>query len=251
MFSRAFNLGRRLAMFTCAYGVMIRPRILRWGSTDDEATRRLPGDDLVPRPRYQQTHAISIEATSDRIWPWLVQMGQGRAGMYGYERLERLSRRETTSADRIVPEFQHLAVGDAIRLLPEAFPIGLDLEVAALEPGRMLVFRSPASREEAFAAGLPVVSWSFVLEPIDALATRLIVRTRSDYRRMTAGFIWNGYGLEPIHFLMERQMLLGLRDLAERFAADQAPDKIEVSPGPGSPAATSSGPEPTSAPSAA
>jgi hypothetical protein len=234
MLARASHAVPTLLSFGAAlgatYAIAIRPRMIRWGATDDEVARTLPGDDLVPQPRYIQTHAISIAATPGAIWPWLVQMGQGRAGLYSYDRVERAFGCQIENADRIVPELQSLAVGDEIRLVPEDFAVPLRFVVGALEPERALVLRSPGTREEALEAGLPFGSWAFVLEPIDPVATRLVVRFRSDYQPTPTGLIVNGYALEPVHFLMERKMLMGIRDRAERAAADRAPDKMEAEP---------------------
>lgn len=218
------------AALGATYAIAVRPRMIRWGATDEEVARTLPGDGLVPQPRYIQTHAITIEATPGAIWPWLVQMGQGRAGLYSYDRVERAFGCEIENADRIVPELQTLAVGDEIRLVPEDFDVPLRFVVEVLEPDRALVLRSPGTREQALEAGLPFGSWAFILEPIDPLATRLIVRFRSDFQPTPAGLIVNGYGLEPVHFLMERKMLLGIRERAERAVAERAPDKMEVEP---------------------
>lgn len=211
-----------------AYAIAVRPRILRWGATDDEVRRTLPGDDLVPWPRYRLTHAITVRVPPEDVWPWLVQMGQGRGGLYTYDRLQQALGFELENVDSILPELQRLAVGDEIRLVPADFRVPLRFTVETIEPERALVLRSPGTREESFRSGLPVVSWVFVLEPVDALSTRLIVRFRSDYDPTPAGVLLTGYLLEPVHFLMERKMLMGIRDRAEQAVADRAPDKVEV-----------------------
>ena len=108
--------------------------MLRWGATDAEVSAVLPGDGIVPRPRYQQTHAITIGVPPDRVWPWLVQLGHGFGrGLYSYERLERLIGCDIHNGERIVPEWQHLAVGDDVRLLPRRDGLDLRFEVAILE----------------------------------------------------------------------------------------------------------------------
>ena len=229
MFARALRTFASVGIsLGIAYAIAIRPRILRWGATDDEVCRTLPGDDLVPRPRYRQTHAITVGVPPGDVWPWLVQMGQGRGGLYSYDRLQQALGFEMENVDSIVPEFQRLAVGDEIRLVPADFRVPLRFIVETIEPERALVLRSPATREESFRSGLPVVSWAFVLAPVDALATRLIVRFRSDYDPTPAGLLFNGYVLEPVHFLMERKMLMGIRERAEQAVADRAPDKVEI-----------------------
>ncbi len=95
---------------------LIRPRQLRWGADDDEVMRRLPGDDDVPRPTFNATRAVTIAARPAEIWPWLIQIGVTRAGWYSYDLLDNLGRH---SAERIIPEFQHMAVGQVIPLSPD------------------------------------------------------------------------------------------------------------------------------------
>ena len=137
MFTRALRLARTLFNLGVPLGVTyifaVRPRMLRWGATDAEVSAVLPGDGIVPRPRYQQTHAITIGVPPDRVWPWLVQLGQDRARALqlraprAADRLRHPQRR----ADR--PQWQHLAVGDDVRLLPRRDGLDLRFEVAILE----------------------------------------------------------------------------------------------------------------------
>jgi hypothetical protein len=129
-----------------AYGlgaVAGRPWMDAWGSTAGERARRLAGDELVPDAE-QQTHAITIEAAPEAVWPWLVQMGQGRAGFYSHDRLERLVGAAIRNAEEIHPEWQHLAVGDLVRTyrpMPRFEPLGW--VVGAIEPARLLVVHEP------------------------------------------------------------------------------------------------------------
>ena len=97
----------------------LRPRRARWGATDDEIRRTLPGDQLVPHPKWGWTHAVTIKAPVAEVWPWLVQMGQARAGFYSYECLENFFGCDIHNADRIIPEFQNVQVGDSIRFHPK------------------------------------------------------------------------------------------------------------------------------------
>jgi hypothetical protein len=210
------NMALVVAALAGGYAGVVRPWLLRWGASHEEAGRTLPGDDLVEHPRYQQTHAVTINAPAAGVWPWLVQLGQGRGGLYSYDRVENLFGCDLHSADRIVPELQRLEVGDTVRLVPEDHPAPLWLRVAAIEPERWLVLAAPGDRTEALRAGLPWPSWAFVLEPDGPDATRLIVRWRSDFRPSPAGWLANKYALEPVHFVMERKMLLGIKQRAER-----------------------------------
>src|SRR6266508_4306834 len=133
---------RRYAVVTAtggalaAYILLGRPRQLRWGATDQESDGSLPGDEFIADPGRTATRAITVRASADRVWPWIAQLGQGRGGFYSYDFLENLVGCDIHSADRIVPEWQDVAVGDEVKLHPE-----VGLEVAALEPGRSLVLR--------------------------------------------------------------------------------------------------------------
>lgn len=182
------------------YALLIRPWHLRWGVTDDELLEVLPGDELVPRPRLSATHAVTIRAPAAAVWPWIVQIGQGRGGFYSYSWLENLVGCRIRNADRILSAFQDLKVGDKIQLHPKAPP----LAVTRLEPGRALVLGE---------------SWAFVLKEIDPHTTRFIVRGRGDYTPgPLTSLCWRGI-FEPAHFVMERKMMLTIKRLAESASA--------------------------------
>lgn len=211
------------------YAALIRPRLIRWGATKEEAGQALPGDEMVTDPRYVVSHAVTINAPVEAVWPWLVQMGQGRGGFYSYDWLENLFGLDIHSADRVIPELQRLEAGDRIMLQPDGSADNISyFEVAAVEPERSLVLVTPGSREENFTRGLPYGTWSFVLSETAEGQTRLIARMRADFQPSLSGFIVNKYGLEPIHSLMERKMLLGIRKRAERAAAGH---QMEAAPG--------------------
>ena len=183
-----------------AYAFLIRPWHLRWGATDEEVNMPLPGDEFVGDPKLNATHAITINAPAADVWPWLVQLGQRRGGFYSYSWLENLVGCDMHNADRIVPEWQELKVGDEVWLHPKAPP----LRVLAIEPGRAIVLEK---------------CWSFVLHPIDENRTRLIIRGRGefnpDFKNGLLNFLlWRGI-FEPAHFIMERKMLLGIKQRAE------------------------------------
>lgn len=214
----------------------------------DERCRRLPGDDLVPHPRGVVTHAITIDAPPSAVWPWLVQLGSGRAGWYAYDHVDNGG---VPSARRIVPELQRVAVGDVLPWLPGARDGFL---VADVIPERALVLVVPlqpsAVRSQA-AAGSTVpqlrTSWALVLEPLDGGHTRLIARGRIS-RDWLAGqeanvttpgkpiVIERVYSvlarlpwplLLPVagfgHYLMEARMLRGIKRRAEHaWAEDRA-----------------------------
>ena len=125
-------IGSAAAIYTLA----VRPWQLGWGATDDERGSSLAGDDLIPKPDLIATRAITVHAVADQVWPWIAQLGQGRGGFYSYDALENLVGCDIHSADRLVPEWQDVEVGDRSSSLPE-----VGLAVAVVEPGRALVLR--------------------------------------------------------------------------------------------------------------
>ena len=187
---------------------MWRRWCLSWGATESEAACDLPGDGLLPDAGIVSTRAVHVNAPPSAIWPWLVQMGPGRGGAYTYDWIENLMGLGMHSADRILPEYQMLAVGDAQRLGAR----GPVLRVAELEPERTLVFRSDDGNWV----------WAFSLVP-DSTGTRLISRNRiatGDASRLAQAL--NTYAMEPGSLIMERKMLLGIKDRAERLATPRA-----------------------------
>jgi hypothetical protein len=209
--------------------------MLRWGATRAEARQPLPGDHLVPAPRTAFTRAITLRAPPEHVWPWLVQIGSHRAGWYSYDRLDNAG---VPSAARILPELQDLKPGDTIWASPDGT---LAFHVANLEPPRALVLSGPLDQSSPFdqrgsayagAASLDQLgqtraSWAFVLVPLApsanglngapaaGAATRLLVRFRADYPPNPLSTL-AGALLEPLSFLMERKMLLGLKARVER-----------------------------------
>jgi hypothetical protein len=186
---------------------LTRPWYSAWGSTPDERQRALPGDDIVAAPRLAATRAITIHAPASAVWPWLVQMGQGRGGLYSYQKLENLARCDMHNADAIHPEWQSPAVGDKVRFGPEPYPFQY---IRAIDPGRTLVLGSAPEETRTPA------SWVFHLEPVDD-GVRLIVRSRNGYEPgLMNTFVWRVM-TDPIFFVMERRMLIGIRDRAEAY----------------------------------
>jgi hypothetical protein len=187
-----------------------------WGATDAEATEPLPGDRLV-RPTVQTTRAITIHAPRSDVWPWLVQMGQGRAGLYTYAWIENALGAHFRNADRIVPELQHLAVGELVRLTPDPYlgRPGQAYRVQEIRANEALVLL-----QQPPAGG--AISWSFILRDEANEHTRLIVRSRRSAPSAAAGRIALRVELlllEPGYFVMERGMLRGIRDRAQGLEA--------------------------------
>src|ERR1700730_4293042 len=113
-----------------------RGKYLRWGATDEELDGLLPGDELVSHADVTATRAVTVRARAADVWPWIAQLGQGRAGFYSYDFLENLIGCDIHSADRIVPEWQSVEIGAKVKLAPE-----VALTVALVEPERALVLR--------------------------------------------------------------------------------------------------------------
>jgi hypothetical protein len=196
---------------------VLRRRYNRWGAGDDEAAAPMPGDELVPAPLLGYTRALTIGAPVAAVWPWLVQLGQGRGGLYSYDALENLVGCRIRSADRILPAHQHLAPGDLVRLGPPGYPC---FRVADVAPPTALVLvgADPRPPNEAPAPGAPggAATWQWLLSPLDGgRATRLVVRQRLTYPARLA-LLWRV--VEPIAFVMERRMLLGIRRRAQAAA---------------------------------
>jgi hypothetical protein len=207
-----------LVVLTVVYYGFFRPWMLSWGAKAAERRRALPGDDFVVTPRSTSTRAITIRAPVDLVWPWVAQMGQGRGGLYSYDRLENFFGADVHSVDRVIAELQDVSVGDTIRLVREGYPVNLSFEfkVAFVHPPKVLVLHSPGTREECFAAGLPFTTWAFVAERVDHHTTRLISRWRTDFKPSISGYFWWQLGpMDIVEFVMERKMLKGIRKRAE------------------------------------
>jgi hypothetical protein len=203
--ARAALKGRRphpLAIAGAAVGaayLSLRPWMLRWGATDDEVRKELPGDALVPGMPMASTRAVTINAPVEDVWPWLAQIGQDRGGFYSYEWLENLAGCRMRNADRIHPEWQHREIGDTVRM-----HWAFGLPVARFEPKRALVLKG----------------WgAFVLERLDERRTRLLAR---GHRKPGLPGVWDLLLIEIPHFVMERRMLLGLKARAERASASSS-----------------------------
>jgi len=196
------------------------PLTHRWGATDAELQRVLPGDDLLLHPRLDMTHAVSIEAPAAGVWPWIAQIGKGRGGFYSYDFIENLMGLDIRSADRILPGYQTVNAGDILPLAPNGFGV----PVAIVEPGRALVLHGdtrqgnlPSEMNLRPGDYLSVVWGWHLFEQPDG-TTRLIERWLADWNSSLTNFLFYRLFLEPGAFLMERKMLLGIKQRAERTA---------------------------------
>jgi hypothetical protein len=191
-----------VGVLAATYRPLVRPVILNWGSTDLEANRRLPGDELLERADGISTRAITIDASAKAVWPWLAQIGPApRGGAYTYDWIENLLGLNMHSTDRVLSEFQHPEVGDSIAFGKNR------MRVEQVEPEHVLAFRSDDGNWV----------WTFVTEEREG-RTRLISRNR--FRLATLAARVGMFPLEPASLLMERKMLLGIKERAERASPE-------------------------------
>ena len=197
------------AAAAASYPLLWRRWCLTWGARPDEVERAMPGDELMPNPDMLATRAVTIAAPPSAVWPWLVQMGSGRGGVYTYDWIENLFGLRMHSVDEILPEFQDISVGFA-QQLGKAGPV---MRVAILDPERALVFAADAANWV----------WAFGLYEENG-GTRLVSRNRiatpdaSIFARIAYTMV-----MEPGSLLMERKMLLGIKERAERLAGGTVP----------------------------
>ncbi len=183
------------------YFGIVRPRQLRWGADGEEVARSMPGDELVERPTFNATRAVTVGAGPEHIWPWLLQIGINRAGWYSYDWLDNLGR---PSATEIIPELQQLEVGDLIPISPNG---KYGLKVWNFKPLEWMVWIDDAGHS----------SWLWLLDPIDETSTRLITRVRIRYQwfRPRLGF---DLLVEFGDIVMMRKCMLGIKVRSEALA---------------------------------
>jgi uncharacterized protein YndB with AHSA1/START domain len=216
--SRVVRVGAAVAAASAASGLYarwIRRRLLTWGASGDEITRTWPGDELIPEANAPAfTMATTLPAPPEQVWPWLVQMGVGRAGWYSWDRLDNAGE---PSADRIVPEWQSLEVGQRLNVSPDGQKW---MTVAMVEPGRALVLRAtaelssgrsfdprPADLPRAYLDGI----WGFYLQPAPGGTTRLVAHMHGQNCLGLLGGPFSVLVGEPSHFIMQIRQFHGLR----------------------------------------
>ena len=180
---------------------LLRRSILTWGATEDEVVERLAGDELLEDADGVATRAITIDAPAAAVWPWLAQMGPSpRGGAYTYDWIENLLGLNMHSVDCVLPEFQHPEVGDTIGYGKNR------MRLERVEPELVLANRTEDGNWV----------WAFVLRERDG-RTRLISRNR--FRLPTLTTRIGMVPMEPASLLMERKMLHGIKERAERLAS--------------------------------
>jgi hypothetical protein len=196
------------------YAAAVRPRLVRWGASDEEVARTYPGAELVPNGTRASTMAVTIDAPPAEVWPWLVQMGGDRAGWYSWDRLDNGGH---PSAREIHGEWQHLAVGDWLSAWSPRGPMKA-WEVAALEPNRFLGLRglsdlrgqvidATQARPTAYTEGL----WGFLLEELPADRCRLVVGGYQAMRPRWLERFVNFWVYPPVHWVMQTRQFANLK----------------------------------------
>ncbi|KPJ59792.1 MAG: hypothetical protein AMJ46_09895 [Latescibacteria bacterium DG_63] len=182
-----------LLAFVALFYFVYRPWQLNWGATSGEVIRPMPGDEIVKTPTFNATRAVTVNAPPERIWPWIVQIGYGRAGFYSWDILDNDG---IASAERIMPEYQDLRVGDLVPLDRIS-----NARVTMMEPPRQLVLVFPPATE---------ATWAWDLYPIDSTRTRLVSRLRVRADHLTTRLM-----LDTFEIVMMRKHLLGIKRRAE------------------------------------
>src|ERR1700730_9755232 len=212
--------GIRVAvMGAIVFGVylrFIRPWQLRWGATDEEVARTMPGDDVVKHPSFNATRAVTIQARPEEIWPWLVQIGITRAGWYSYDWLDNLG---IKSAQRIIPQLQHVAVGDLVPISPDGKQ---GMYVKDFKTNHCLLWWDKPGE----------MTWYWGLYPHDDSQTRLITRVRMHYRWLKPSILFSLL-VEFTDMVMMRKCLLGIKLRAEqtcvpRQSAPESQDTVSL-----------------------
>ena len=187
---------------------MLTPWMDRWGATDEEIAASFPGDELLLEPASFLNRAVTVNALPEEIYPWIVQLGAGRGGMYSYTSLETyLLNCPLVNADRIHEEWEDLKVGDEMKMCPNE-PAPPPYIIAQIVPNEAIVMGHQENGEW-------VDVWQFIIVPQKDGTSRLITRTRT----MATGGFWTI--IHPGIFMMERGMLLGIKDRAEMLAISQ------------------------------
>ena len=198
-FERGVLAAGLVAACASLYRRVIRRHILTWGATPAEAGARLPGDELLEHADGVSTRAITVDAPTRAVWPWIAQMGPSpRGGAYTYDWIENLLGLDMHSVDEVLPAYQHPQVGDTLGFGKNR------MRFERVEPERVLAMRSDDGNWV----------WSFVLEERDE-TTRLISRNR--FRLPSPAAKLGMVPLEPASLVMERKMLRGIKKRAERL----------------------------------
>jgi proline iminopeptidase len=209
------RIGAGVGLTAGAYALFVRPRMLRWGATQDEVGERFPGADIIPDGKRSSTMAVTLDAPPSSVWPWLVQMGYDRAGWYSWDRLDLFGR---ASARRLHPEWQSLSIGQRLLATPDGKHW---FEVAALDAARFLALRVFTSGGRQYDAAGPRPRsftdslWAFELKELPGGRTRLIVSVHAASRPRLFSAVIGFLFWEPAHFVMQTRQFANLKRRAE------------------------------------
>jgi len=213
-------VGGLLGMAAVVYAGGVRPRMLRWGATDDEVVAPFPGATIVPGGVRGATMAATLDAPPERVWSWLVQMGHDRAGWYSWDRLDNFGQRSSWS---LHPEWQRVGLGDRLAATPDGTQ---SWEIAAFEPPRFLALRMSLDlRGRPFdPTGEPPArytdsTWGFLLSELPGGRTRLVVSGYWAFRPRWLRPLLSVLLLEPSHWLMQTRQFTNLRRRVGRAPA--------------------------------
>ena len=198
-----------------AYLLWARPYQLHWGATREEISRPMPGDELIAKPLFLATRAITIDAPPEQIWPWLVQIGYGRAGFYGYDIIENAgSPRGIHSAESILPEFQSFKVGDPVPISAVA-----GMQFYAIQPDQYLIWQGVETGSKG--------GFTWALYPIDATHTRLVSRIRWSHHWSQPGMLALDLFTELADHIAVREVLQGVKGRVEGYSKPFVQQNIE------------------------
>jgi hypothetical protein len=214
----ALTLLTVLVLAGLVYHLGLRNWCMRWGTTPAEVHATLPGDDLFPVYAGQATHAITIHASPQQVWPWLMQIGQDRSGFYSYTIFENMFGADMPKVEHLVPDWKPRTVGETVWFAtPKRFGGQGKMIPAIVEPNRAFAMVSPNDWQRLQAGGRAQEGmWTFTLEPQGNGQTRLIARVRGGTPPTLASRLVGRLFWEPAHFVMEQKMLRTIRDLSER-----------------------------------
>jgi len=195
-----FVIASILVVLVLGYLALIRPWQLRWGATDDEVKRIMPGDDIVREPSFNATRAVTIHASAENIYPWIVQMGVTRAGWYSYDLLDNLGR---PSAENILTEHQTIQVDNVIPMSPDGKQ---GMRVKDFSNNKWMLWWD----------GKGYSSWVWDIQPEGEADSRLVTRVRVKYRLLSLAIAFNLL-VEFFDIIMMRKCMLGIKRRAEKL----------------------------------
>jgi len=186
-----------------AYMLVFRPLQMNRGATEEEINRAMPGDDIVQYPDFNATRGVTVQASPEQIWPWLVQIGHTRAGWYSYDLVDNLAK---PSAEKIVPEWQNLQIGDLVPISPDG---KYGFRVKDFEVNKWMLWWDNEGD----------LSWLWFFSPLEDGTTRLITRLKMDYN-WKFPLLFFDLLIDVGDFVMMRQCMLGIKDRAEGQPAE-------------------------------